>query len=196
MAKGKITKAGAIALNARKASEAQLWESYTVLRDALNKQIKRLGSGTETQQSFAAPFLSGGRLNVQTTGSLRSEVKNLPPDAGMRNLRYSVENLQALLQSPRLSLQGWREIEKRTLETLQEHGYENLNKGNLKQFGDYMEAMRDLYGSTKFFPSAEVAEAYTDLAGSTKGKISSQELGDLMMRVRMGGSHGVDLFAW
>ena len=58
-----------------------------------------------------------------------------------------------------------------------------------------MEAMRDLYGTTKFFPSAEAAEAYTSLAGSTRGKISSQELGDLMLKVRLGGSNGVDLFA-
>lgn len=192
----RMTKSAAMALNVRKASEAELWQSYTALRDVMNKQIKRLAAGTEIQKSFAAPFLSGGKLNLQTTASFRREVKNLPPDAGMRSLRYSVENLHALLQSPRLSLQGWREIEKRTLETLQEHGYENLNKGNLKQFGDYMEAMRDLYGSTKFFPSAEVAEAYSSLAGSTRGKISSQELGDLMMKVRKGGSNGVDLFAW
>ena len=99
----KMTKSSAMSLNARKASEAELWQSYTALRDVMNKQIKRLAAGTETQQTFAAPFLSGGKLNLQTTISLRSEVKNLPPDAGMRSLRYSVENLQALLQSPRLS---------------------------------------------------------------------------------------------
>ena len=197
MARIRMTKATALSLNTKKASEAELGAAYTALRDAFQKQVSRLGSGTETMQAYARPFLAGGSQELQTLRGLKSDIKNLPPDAARRSLMYSVQNLQTLMESPRLSIKGWQDIEKRTLQTLKEHRYANINKSNLAQFGSFMDAMRDLWGS-KVFPSAEAAEAYNSLVEQSGGKVSSEQLGQLMMDLRMGrGSNGgVDLFAW
>lgn len=198
MARIRTTKSAALSLNTKKASEAELEAAFTALRDAFRKQVLRLGEGTETQERYAAPYLnSKGEFKYKTLRDVREERSKLPPDASRRNLMYSVQNLQELLQSPRLSLSGWQDIEKRTLRTLQEHGYGNISKRDLEQFGQYMEGMRELWGS-KVFPSAEVAEAYNSLLEQSGGKVSSDQLGQLMMDLRMGGgsSGGVDLFAW
>ena len=197
MARIKMTKAAALSLNTKKASEAELGAAYTALRDAFQKQVGRLGSGTETMQAYARPFLAGGSQELQTLRGLKSDIKDLPPDVARRSLMYSVQNLQTLMESPRLSIKGWHDIEKRTLQTLKERGYGNISKSNLAQFGSFMEAMRDLWGS-KFFPSAEAAEAYNSLLEQSGGKVSSEQLGQLIMDLRMGGgsSGGVDLFAW
>ena len=192
-----MTKSAALSLNTKKASEAELGAAYTALRDAFQKQVGRLGAGTETMQAYARPFLAGGSQELQTLRGLKSDIKDLPPDAARRSLMYSVQNLQTLMESPRLSIKGWQDIEKRTLQTLKERGYGSISKSNLAQFGSFMEAMRDLWGS-KFFPSAEAAEAYNSLVEQSGGKVSSEQLGQLIMDLRMGGGSGggVDLFAW
>lgn len=197
MARIRMTKAAALSLNTKKASEAELGAAYTALRDAFQKQVGRLGSGTETMQAYARPFLAGGSQELQTLRGLKSDIKDLPPDAARRSLMYSVQNLQTLMESPRLSIKGWQDIEKRTLQTLKKRGYGSISKNNLAQFGSFMEAMRDLWGS-KFFPSAEAAEAYNSLVEQSGGKVSSEQLGQLIMDLRMGGGSGggVDLFAW
>lgn len=197
MARIRMTKSAALSLNTKKASEAELGAAYTALRDAFQKQVGRLGSGTETMQAYARPFLAGGSQELQTLRGLKSDIKDLPPDAARRSLMYSVQNLQTLMESPRLSIKGWQDIERRTLQTLKEHGYGSISKSNLAQFGSFMEAMRDLWGS-KFFPSAEAAEAYNSLVEQSGGKVSSDQLGQLIMDLRMGegSSGGVDLFAW
>lgn len=197
MARIRMTKSAALSLNTKKASEAELGAAYTALRDAFQKQVGRLGAGTETMQAYARPFLAGGSQELRTLRGLKSDIKDLPPDAARRSLMYSVQNLQTLMESPRLSIKGWQDIERRTLQTLKEHKYGNISKSNFAQFGSFMEAMRDLWGS-KVFPSAEAAEAYNSLVEQSGGKVSSDQLGQLMMDLRMGGipSGGVDLFAW
>ena len=197
MAKNRISKSAALSMKTKKATNAQLEAAFTALRDAFRKQVFRLVEGTETQQAFAAPYLTeAGDFNFQTLKSLKDEMKNLPPDASRRTLEYSVRNLQTLIESPRMSLKGWQDIEKRTVQTLRSHKYKNINKKNLAQFGAYMEGMRDLY-SSKFFPSAEVAEAYNKLAGQAAGEISEMQLGQMMMDLRLGGAtNGVDIFKW
>ncbi len=201
--RSRYTKASALALDADTASMSELKKAYTALRDAFVKQRDRLAAGTEAQQEYAAPFLAGGSQEwkvaklSQITGREYWK-RGLDAKAQQREMKLRVEELQILVESPRYSLSGWREIEKRTVSALQEHGYENITKSNLKQFGVYMEAMRDLYGE-QFFPSAEVAEAYESEVGKAGRKLSSSELGNLIMDVRLrkreGFSNGVDIFA-
>ena len=204
MARIRTTKSAALSLNTKKASEAELEAAFTALRDAFRKQVLRLGAGTETQERYAAPYLnSEGEFKYKTLKDMREERSKLPPDASRRNLMYSVQNLQELLQSPRLSIKGWQNIEKRTLQTLQARGYGNLSKRNLAQFGEYMERMRELW-SAKFFPSAEVAEAYDSLLASARGRIPTAQFQQLLDSAQLrsmldlggGSSGGVDLFAW
>ena len=201
--RSRYTKKTALALDADTASLSELKKAYTALRDAFVKQRDRLAAGTEAQQEYAAPFMSGGSQEwkvaklSQITGREYWK-QGLDAKAQQREMKLRVEELQVLVESPRYSLSGWREIERRTVAALQEHGYENITKSNLKQFGVYMEAMRDLYGE-QFFPSAEVAEAYESEVGTAGRKLTSKELGvlilDVRLRKREGFSNGVDIFA-
>ena len=201
--RSRYTKASALALDVDTASMSDLKKAYTALRDAFVKQRDRLAAGTEAQQEYAAPFLSGGsqEWKVAKLSKITGREywkKGLDDQARQREMKLRVEELQVLVESPRYSLSGWKEIEKRTVATLQEHGYENITKSNLKQFGVYMEAMRDLYGE-QFFPSAEVAEAYESEISKAGRQLTSAELGQLIIDVRLkkkgGFSNGVDLFA-
>ena len=193
MARTRLSKSEALSLNARKASEAQLEAAFTALRDVFRKQVIRLGSGTEAQQSYAKPFINAkGEFTYQTLAELRVERGKLPPDASKRDLIYSVLNLQELVEKPRYSLAGWRAIEKRTVQSLQEHGYKNINKKNLKAFGNFMEKIRSAFGH-KIFPSEEVAEIFDAAGGELSNMDESEILGileDLGADVT-----GVDLFA-
>lgn len=193
MARIRLSKAEALSLNARKASEAQLEAAFTALRDVFRKQVIRLGGGTESQQSYAKPFINAkGEFTYQTMAELRTERSKLPPDASKRNLMFSVMNLQELVTKPRYSLSGWKAIENRTVQSLQAHGYKNINKQNLKAFGNFMEKMRAAFGN-KIFPSEEVAELFDAAGGELSDMDESEILGildDLGADIT-----GVDLFA-
>lgn len=189
MAKKESPKKQALFLNARKASDKQLEQAFTVLRDVFRKQVIRLGKGSATQQRYAAPFInSQGGFQFQSLRELKTEQKSLPPDAAHRALMFSVLNLQELVSKPRYSISGWKDIEKKTVASLQAHGY-NITKENLANFGEYMEIMREKFGS-KIFPSEEVAERYPEYEF---GELSAEEI--YREITGMSGSIGVDLFA-
>ena len=201
MARSRFKLAQAKALDPETASMSELKKAYTAMRDVFQKQVGRLAAGTESQREYAAPFMPGGYKEQKKLSEITGRQywkEGLSESQRLREMRIRVQELQQFIDSPRYSLSGWREIEKRTLKSLNRSGYTNITKGNLRQFGAYMEAMRDLYGE-QFFPSAEVAEAYDSMAGSTGKKITSEQLGKLMMDVRSrlkgGFSNGVDIFA-
>lgn len=197
MARLRLTLKQASELNARTASMTELRAAYTALRDVMEKRTSRLMEGTETQQRWARPFREeGGERQLKTLAQLDKLQYVNTPEQRQRDLAFRVQELQQFVESPRLSLQGWKEIDKRTLQSLRSSGYGNIGKGNLKQFGDYMEQLRSMYGD-KFFPSAEAAEAYNRQLDGVDRMLDPGELTDLVMDFA-GGQYGdgVDLFAW
>lgn len=174
-------------------SYKQLRKAYTVYRDALRKRFKRLAEGTAAQQAYAAPFRAGGSKELKTL----AEISKLPrhgwtEEQLRREMLHRVKELQIIEQGERSSLAGWRKIEQRTVKALQDRGYKNINKGNLKAFGEYMERMRSVFGN-KIFPSEEVAEVFDNAIGEA-ADLSPNELYELIIN-EMGDSFGVDLFA-
>lgn len=170
-------------------SRTQLRQAYTVYRDVMQKRIKRLASGTATQQAYAKPFQAGGSKELLTLGQIdKFRRVGWSEDQLRREMEMRVKELQILEKSERLSISGWQAIEKRTLSALQEHGY-NITKANIGTFGEYMEMMREKFG-TKIFPSEEVAELFSS---AETGKMSSDEMISALQS--MSGSYGVDLFA-
>lgn len=190
----RMTLSGARALDASTASISDLRKAYTAFRDVMEKRVKRLAAGTESQQAFARPFLPGGSKELMTL----KELSQLPregwsPEQIRREMEFRVKELQLLESSERLSLAGWSRIEKRTLESLHRAGYKNITKKNIRQFGKFMEKMRSLF-CNKFFPSDEVAELF-DTAQGEDGQMDEIEL--LGILEDLGAEvDGVDLFAW
>lgn len=190
----RMTLKGARALETAGASMQDLRSAYTALRDVMQKRVSRLAEGTEAQQAYVRPYLPGGSKELKTLGQL----KELPrqgwtPEQMRREMKMRVKELQILEQSPRASLAGWKQIEKQTIESLHKAGFHNINRKNIKQFGNFMEKMHGLFG-TKFFPSDEVAELFDNAAGEGKKMDETELLGildDLGADI-----DGVDLFAW
>lgn len=174
-------------------SRSQLRQAYTTYRDVLQKRIGRLSSGTAAQQAYAKPFQAGGSKELSTLGQIDKFRRAGWSEYQLRReMEMRVKELQLLEKSERLSISGWQAIEKRTLSALQEHGYKNINKKNLKAFGNFMEKMRSAFGN-KIFPSEEVAELFDAAGGELSNMDESEILGildDLGADIT-----GVDLFA-
>ena len=170
-------------------SRSQLRQAYTTYRDVLQKRISRLSEGTATQKEYAKPFQAGGSKELLTLGQIdKFRRSGWSEDQLRREMVMRVKELQILERSERLSISGWKAIEKRTLSALQEHGY-NITKANIGTFGEYMEMMREKFG-TKIFPSEEVAELFSAAESS---EMSGEEMISALQA--MSGSYGVDLFA-
>ena len=177
-----------------KLSLPQLRQAYTVFRDVLQKRFTRLSeSGSTTQQAYARPFMAGGQKELLTLKQIDQYPRNgWSSDSLRREMLQRVQEFQTLESKERSSLSGWKAIEKRTVQSLQAHGYKNINKGNLKAFGNFMEKMRSAFGN-KVFPSEEVAELFDSAGGELSDMDESEILGildDLGADIS-----GVDLFA-
>ena len=174
-------------------SRSQLRQAYTTYRDVLQKRIGRLSAGTAAQQAYAQPFQAGGSKELLTLGQIdKFRRAGWSEDQLRREMEMRVKELQLLEKSERLSISGWQAIEKRTVQSLQEHGYKNINKKNLKAFGNFMEKMRSAFGN-KIFPSEEVAELFDAAGGELSNMDETEILGildDLGADIT-----GVDLFA-
>lgn len=164
-------------------SLSELRAEYYTLRKTFNKRIARLAKGSKTQQSYAKPFQKGGQRAFKSLTELGEVAQS------EKLLAREIRDLKMYLNKDRLSLTGWKKVEKETILALRGAGY-NITKKNLAQFGEYMERMRQLYGN-KIFPSEQVAEEY-DLA-SEGNPLSSQALNELISS-QAGGISGVDLF--
>lgn len=173
-------------------SYGELRKAYTAYRDAMKKRIERLSKGTPAQQNYIQPFLKGGAKEILTLRQLDSKLHvNWTEETFYRDMLFRVKELKILEQKPRMSLEGWENIEKRSVKLLQEAGYKNITSKNLPQYGEYMERMRELYRN-KVFPSEEVAEAF-NTAVEEKSLLDKNDLLSLIDSFRGGG--GVDLFA-
>ena len=173
-------------------SRSQLRQAYTTYRDVLQKRISRLSEGTAAQQAYAKPFQAGGSKELLTLGQIdKFRRSGWSEDQLRREMEMRVKELQLLEKSERLSISGWKAIENRTVQSLQAHGYKNINKKNLKAFGNFMDKMRAAFGN-KIFPSEEVAELFDASGGELSDMDESEILGildDLGADIT-----GVDLF--
>lgn len=105
-------------------------------------------------------------------------------------LARSIEDLQIYNRDERSTVEGMREFVRDTLTTLDLHGYDYINEGNLAEFGRFMNSVREKHYA-KSFPSNEVAKLYSNMeelgiSPATmerhfKDYLSSQEgIGDLL----------------
>lgn len=173
-------------------SYGELRKAYTAFRDTLVKRVKRLSKGTPAQKRFVQPFMAGGSKELKTLTQLdKYPRKGWTEDQLRREMLFRVKEFQILEQKDRLSIAGWKRIEQRTIKMLQESGYENISSSNIKQFGEFMEKMREQF-KNKIFPSEEVAEAF-NTAVEEKSLLDKNDLLSLIDSFR--GGDGVDLFS-
>lgn len=167
----------------QKKTISSLRQEYYNLRKTFNKRINRLSKGSEVQRRYAAPFQPGGKRAFKTLTELGEVAQN------EKLLSREIRDLKLYLKKDRLSLSGWKNVERDTIKSLQRAGY-NITKKNISQFGEFMEKMRQLYGN-KIFPSEEVAESYDRI--SEGSRVSSTVINELISSMS-GGINGIDLF--
>ena len=86
------------------------------------------------------------------------DAHRLPTD----ELARAIEELQIYNRDERSTVEGMRSFVRDTLTTLDLHGYEFVNEGNLAEFGRFMNSVREKHYA-KSFPSNEVAKLYSNM---------------------------------
>lgn len=160
-------------MDLNKLSLSELRKAYTAYRDVLRKRVVNLAKGTKAQKAYAKPFQKGGSKELFTL----TQIDTLPrkgwsEESKRREMLHRVRELQILEKRPRMSVKGWEKIEMQTLRALKESGYTGITKKNLRQFGNYMEALRSKKAE-KIIGSPPQAELYSRWA---EKKISMDEL--------------------
>ena len=151
----------------------QFRKAYTVYRDVLKKRVDVLAKGTKAQRSYAAPFQKGGSKELFTLRQIDAlPRRGWTEEQKRREMLHRVRELQIQEKKERSGVKGWQQIETRTIQTLHEAGYTGINKKNIRQFGDYMEALRSQY-SSKVKGSPAFAELFSEWA---EKKMSMDEL--------------------
>ena len=125
-------------------NERALRKEYTRLRKIANKRLARL-QASEYKESDLAKEYAGGF-------ALLADVEDLPRE---------LTKLARFVASERSSITGLKRIDKQTIETLQEHGYTFVNTKNVRQFGAFMEEMRQA-GLSKLYSSEFLANWWSE----------------------------------
>ena len=127
---------------------------YSYLRKIANKRLQSfVGSEFEDAPSYiknVGKFVPLGEINNE------------------RELMFKLYEVSKFVRARSSSVTGLKQIRYETIETFHDRGFTWINKGNIKQFGDYMEYMRAKYGS-KQFDSERAAELFGMIASDCVG---------------------------
>ena len=148
--------------SAAKIAEARA--EYAELRKIAVKRIQRAQARGE---------LANDAMPIKT--------KDIPQnDAGA--LAKAIRDVQRFLSSKRSTAAGRSEIRSKTVQTLKEIGFENVNERNAKLFGDYMEMWRRKYeqdtpdGRKMLFDSDKAVEIFDTISERFTNKTNVQSM--------------------
>lgn len=102
---------------------------YSRLRSAAVKRLQRL-SGTEGERYSA--FRMYGKEGFPS----------LPKNASASEVGRALADVHHFLEMKTSSISSIRASQRDAIKTLNEHGYGFINKGNIREFGEFMEAAR------------------------------------------------------
>lgn len=134
--------------------EIALRKEYSRLREIANRRLKRLLASEYKETDLAKEYAGGF--------AILAEVEDLPRELTM---------LARFVASERTSVTGLKRIEKQTISTLQEHGYDFVNTKNVRQFGAFMEEMRQA-GLSKLYSSEFIATWWSERDASKRDNVS------------------------
>ena len=139
-------------------TEKEMRAEYSRLRSIAVKRLARLKKNKYTDDNFY-------RYNAERYIPL-SDIKN------EKQLMQKLSDIAYFLESSRSLITERRKLESATIETLHEHGLDFVNRKNLKDFGEFMEAFREQHLES-LYSSDEAASLF----GLTQEKrIRSEEI--------------------
>lgn len=114
----------------------EMRKHYSYLRTIANKRLDRfVGSEFEDAKSY-----------IKNVGKFvpLSEINN------ERELMFKLYEVSKFIRARSSSVTGLKQMRNEAIETAHERGMTWLNKGNIKQFGEYMDYLRAKYGAKQF----------------------------------------------
>lgn len=113
-------------------TEKQLRREYRRLRDAARKRILRL----EKSEFYDSDVLKYNSLE---------KYKRLSDIKSKNELKRLLSDVSRFVTAKTGSVSGLKERRKQQLRTLHEHGYTFVNKGNLREWGEFMQYLKARY---------------------------------------------------
>ena len=138
--------------------ESALRKEYTRLRKIANKRLARLQASKYKDSDLAKEYSGGFEI--------LANVADLPRELTV---------LARFVASERSSITGLQRIEKQTISTLHQHGYKFVNTKNVRQFGAFMEEMRQA-GLSKLYSSEFIATWWSERDASKRDNVSKLKL--------------------
>lgn len=116
-------------------------QAYSSMREALNRRL----------------------TNMEARGLGTSGAERFPTLRGMTDMeaRQALAEASRWARDPRHTVRGETRYVREQIETFHEHGYDFVNKSNYYDFVNYMEELREEYGS-KVFDSGDAADVYSE----------------------------------
>lgn len=136
----------------------EIRQDYKELRKLANRRLERF-KGTEWEDSKQYKRNAGRYKKL-------SEIKS------DRELAYLLTDLQRFTSSDTSTVRGLARHRNATIETLREHGYDFINRNNIRAFGDYMEQLR-AKGIARLYDSARLADVFET---AEKKRVSPDEV--------------------
>lgn len=144
----------------REVPDDELRRVYSSLRSTFNKRVNRLLKSeykTDPDVQWAATAFP----TLKDAGYTRAQ------------LAFKTNQLRRFLDSSTYSLTGRREQESKTIQTLRRVGFTNINKSNIRLFGQFMDYARTVVDFA-LFSSWQVAELADNFLGE-KGELNLEE---------------------
>lgn len=127
-------------------TEREARKEYSRLRNIVVKRLKRIEE-VEPEANILK------RWQPDAFKTLK-EIKN------MRELSHLLSDVAYLVNAKTASLKGREQIKKETIEELQKQGL-NIDSKNLKEFGDFMELVRD-FAQDRIYDSERASELFSE----------------------------------
>ena len=124
-------------------TDREIRREYSRLRDIAQKRLARLGEAYPESKAYRENRGRFAPARELTTAQIREQLPQLA----------------RFLRAKSASVSGQREIIRKTLEKLSEHGYDFVTADNLQEFGDWMEEWRQS-DAEHVFGSPTVAEEF------------------------------------
>lgn len=140
--------------------EAEARKEYQRLRRIAQKRLARF-EGTQYEDT-----------EVYKNRAIKHPFKPSSELKDVRSLQAALSDVRGFLDSERSTISGLKRIDKKAVATLQANGYTFVNMGNIKAFGEFMEAAR-IKAGRHMFASDRVAEMYE---AAEKKKIPPEQL--------------------
>lgn len=144
-------------------SREELRNEYSRLRQVANRRLGRMvGTKYEKSQTYKRNAGKYTTLDEIKTEAL-AHAKNLKPEAAEKyvdlHVAKKLDELYRFLTAKSSSIRGMQAIENRMIETFHERGLHFINKGNIQQFGEYMDYLRSVHKG-RIFDSERAADVF------------------------------------